>query len=294
MKIARIATAEGPTVVIVLGGNAYSVSSLLGVEESKVERDFYNISFEFDRNDLGNPVGKFSDLKKLVPVPEVKSIRDFYAFETHVREARRSRGLDMVPEWYKYPIFYFSNTSNLYSSGSDVPVPSYTREMDFELEIAIVIGKDGKNITSEYAWDHVFGLTLANDWSARDIQREEVKVGLGPSKAKDFATSLGPLLVTREEILARKQSNGKIDLEVGATVNDIKYSSGNLSSIYWDIEKLIEWASLESRLRTGDVLMTGTVGTGCIVESGKYPWLKHGDKVVLTADVIGELENTVI
>jgi fumarylacetoacetate (FAA) hydrolase len=294
MKIARVLYENEPTVVVVRDGMAYSVPSALGMESSRVEGEFYSIPTLMSNATLKNPLGDFATMDKLIPLPDVLSIRDFYAFETHVREARKKRGLDMAPEWYRYPVFYFSNTSNLYPSGSSVPIPSYTREMDFELEIAMVIGKEGKNIKAEDAWNYVFGFMIANDWSARDIQREEVKVGLGPAKAKDFATSLGPLIVTTDEILRKRQSNGKINMNVSATVNGTRYSSANLNSIYWDIERLIEWASLESRLRAGDVIMTGTVGTGCILESGEHPWLKGSDRVVLFADDIGQLENVVV
>ncbi|MEM0155003.1 MAG: fumarylacetoacetate hydrolase family protein [Thermoplasmataceae archaeon] len=294
MKIARVLHRNEPTVVLVENGKAYPVHSMLGMAPERVEREFYNLPSLLVDHIPREAAGDFSTMDKLIPLPDVRSIRDFYAFETHVREARKKRGLDMVPEWYKFPVFYFSNTSNLYPSGGTVPIPSYTREMDFELEIAVVIGRDGKNIQAKDAWHYVFGLTVANDWSARDIQREEMKVGLGPAKAKDFATSLGPLIVTADEILQRKQRDGKINLKMTASVNGSTYSSANLNSIFWDIEKLIEWASLESRLRVGDVIMTGTVGTGCILESGDHPWLKSGDVIILSADLIGQLENVVV
>ena len=299
MKIARVLDYGRPSWVTVIGEYAYSLSSITGMDGSAMDASFYDQISRMTDNDGKfsvdqEPIGRFDDLKKLIPVPEVRSIRDFYAFETHVRNARRKRGLDMIPEWYRYPVFYFSNTSNLYPAGSDVPIPSYTKEMDYELEIAIVISTDGRNIAAERAWDHILGLTLANDWSARDMQREEMKVGLGPSKGKDFATSIGPALVTKDEILRHRNKNGKIDLDMKATVNGVVYSSGNLNSIYWDIEKLVEWASMESWIRAGDIIMTGTVGTGCILESQDHPWLKHGDRVILSSDMIGNLDNTLV
>ena len=299
MKIARVLDNGRPSWVTVIGEYAYSLSSIIGMDGSAMDASFYDQISRMTDNDGKfsvdqEPIGRFDDLKKLIPVPEVRSIRDFYAFETHVRNARRKRGLDMIPEWYRYPVFYFSNTSNLYPAGSDVPIPSYTKEMDYELEIAVVISRDGRNIAAERAWDHILGLTLANDWSARDMQREEMKVGLGPSKGKDFATSFGPVLVTKDEILRHRNKNGKIDLDLKATVNGVVYSSGNLNSIYWDIEKLVEWASMESWIRAGDIIMTGTVGTGCILESQDHPWLKHGDRVILSSDMIGNLDNTLV
>ncbi|MCL4330688.1 MAG: fumarylacetoacetate hydrolase family protein [Candidatus Thermoplasmatota archaeon] len=299
MKIARILQDGKPLTVAVRGENAYSISRAVGVDDAALELSFYDQISQIAET-AGTltldqqPIGRFKEMNKLIPVPEVRSIRDFYAFETHVKNARRKRGLDMIPEWYRYPVFYFSNTSNLYPAGSDVPIPAYTKEMDYELEIAIVISRDGRNIPAERAWDHILGITLANDWSARDMQREEMKVGLGPSKGKDFATSIGPVLVTKDEVLSHRNTEGKIDLDMKATVNGIVYSSGNLNSIYWDIEKLIEWASMESWIRAGDVIMTGTVGTGCILESQDHPWLKRGDRVILSSDMIGNLDNTLI
>ena len=299
MKIARVLNDGEPSFVAVIGEYAYSLSGIIGMDDSAIGASFYD-QVRRMTDTAGKliidqePVGRFDGVKKLIPVPEVRSIRDFYAFETHVRNARRKRGLDMIPEWYRYPVFYFSNTSNLYPAGSDVPIPSYTKEMDYDLESAFVISRVGRNIAAERAWDHILGLTLANDWSARDMQREEMKVGLGPSKGKDFATSIGPVLVTKDEILGHRNKDGKIDLDMKATVNGVVYSSGNLNSIYWDVEKLVEWASMESWIRAGDVIMTGTVGTGCILESQDHPWLKHGDRVILSSDMIGNLDNTLV
>ncbi len=239
---------------------------------------------------------RLSNKDLLVPVPGVTSIRDFYSFEEHVRKARARRGLDMVPEWYDIPAYYYSSTSMLYPSGSTIPYPSFTSELDYEMEVAAVIGKEGINIRREDALSHVLGITLANDWSARDLQRKEMKIGLGPSKSKDFATSLGPYLTTLDELDDSKESDDRFDIAVEGYVNGKKYSAGNVKDMHWSFSELIEYASKGTRLRKGDVIMSGTVSTGCILELGpeEYGWLKRGDVVSIKSPILGELTNEVV
>jgi fumarylacetoacetate (FAA) hydrolase len=232
----------------------------------------------------------------LVPLPRVTSIRDFYSFEEHVRKARAMRGLDMAPEWYEIPAYYYSSTSMIFPSGSSVPYPIFTSELDYEMEVAAVIGKEGINIKREDALSHVLGLTLANDWSARDLQQKEMKIGLGPSKSKDFATSLGPYITTVDELEDLMESGDRFDISVEAYVNGRKYSSGNIRDMHWPFSELIEYASKGTRLRKGDVIMSGTVSTGCILELGteEYGWLKRGDVVSIRSPALGELINEVV
>ncbi len=232
----------------------------------------------------------------LVPVPRVTSIRDFYSFEEHVRKARARRGLDMVPEWYDIPAYYYSSTSMLYPSGSSIPYPPFTSELDYEMEVAAVIGKEGINIRREDALSHILGLTLANDWSARDLQRKEMKIGLGPSKSKDFATSLGPYITTLDELDDFKESDDRFDIAVETYVNGKRYSAGNVKDMHWSFSELVEYASKGTRLRKGDVIMSGTVSTGCILELGpeEYGWLKRGDVVSIKSPILGELTNEVV
>ncbi|MHB1471887.1 MAG: fumarylacetoacetate hydrolase family protein, partial [Thermoplasmataceae archaeon] len=229
----------------------------------------------------------------LIPVPKVNQIRDFYAFEEHVRRSRESRGLEMVPEWYEFPAFYYSGTSNLFGSNDPIPYPSYSSEVDYELEVGAVIGKEGRNISRGEAREYIFGLVLMNDWSARDVQRKEMKIGLGPAKSKDFATSFGPFIVSMDELVDLTNQEGKIDVDLSASVNGNHYSSGNLKSIHWDFEDMIAWASQETTLRPGDIMMSGTVGTGCILEIGheEYGWLKRGDTVQFHSDILGDTSN---
>ena len=236
-----------------------------------------------------------------LPLPEsFPSFRDFYAFEAHVKNARRKRGLEMVPEWYEAPVFYFSNIASI--TGPDVPVrkPPETDELDYELELGVVIGREGRDIPVEEADDYVLGFTLINDWSARDVQRREMKVGLGPAKGKDFATSVGPHLVTPDEledrVLPDRSRGRRYDLAMTAHVNGVEYSRGNARDMNWTFAELIAVASRNTVLRPGDLIGSGTVGTGCITEfpDGTRPWLKPGDVVRLEIERVGVMENPVV
>jgi fumarylacetoacetate (FAA) hydrolase len=224
------------------------------------------------------------------------TLRDFYAFETHVKTANRNRGQEVPENWYKFPVFYFSNPNNNYGHEDTIPYPAYTHALDYELEIAIVIGKPGINIQPEDAADHIFGYTIFNDWSARDLQVQEMKVNFGPVKSKDFACSFGPVIVTRDEIADRATDRtGIYDLDMVARVNGSELSRGNFNDIYWSFGDMIARASQSVMLRPGDVIGSGTVGTGCLYELTKNqgPWLQHGDVVELEIERIGVLRNTV-
>ena len=212
-----------------------------------------------------------------VPVAHPPSIRDFYAFEQHVKTARARRGQDVPPEWYEIPIFYFSNPAGVYGPEQDVPYPGGTRELDYELEVAAIIGDAGR----------IGGFTVMNDWSARDLQRAELRVGLGPAKGKDFATSLGPIVVTPDEFPG---TNGAMI----ARVNGEERSRGDLADMYHGWDAIVSRAAMNTSLRAGDVLGSGTVGTGCILEHGDGRWLHRGDVVELEVEGIGVLRNRVV
>ena len=224
------------------------------------------------------------------------TLRDFYAFETHVKTANRNRGQDVPENWYKFPVFYFSNPNNNYGHEDTIPYPSYTQALDYELEIAVVIGKPGKDIQPEHAAEHIFGYTIFNDWSARDLQGQEMRVNFGPVKSKDFACSFGPVIVTQDELADRATERAGIyDLSMIARVNGQELSRGNFNDIYWTFGDMIARASQSVMLRPGDVIGSGTVGTGCLYELTKNqgPWLQHGDVVELEIERIGVLRNTV-
>jgi fumarylacetoacetate (FAA) hydrolase len=233
------------------------------------------------------------------PLPTPRSFRDFYAFEAHVKTARARRGLEMVPEWYQFPVFYFSNHAAFVGPDAPVKRPKATQSLDYELEIACVIGKGGRDISVEQADEHIAGYCVLNDWSARDLQREEVKVGLGPAKGKDFATSMGPWLVTPDElddVRIRGEKGDRYDLAMVARVNGAEYSRGNFRDIHYTFAEMIARASADCPLYPGDVIGSGTVGTGCILELGteRFSWLQPGDTVELEVERLGVLKNVII
>ena len=226
----------------------------------------------------------------------VISFRDFYAFEQHVKTCRAKRGLEMIPQWYDQPVFYFSNAQSLVRDGADITPPQGCNELDYELELGIVIGKPGRNIAVEDAWDHIAGFTIVNDFSARDLQRNEMAVGLGPSKGKDFATAVGTNLVSVDSVRDRINSDNKIDLSMTASVNGKVLSQGNANTMYFSWPQIVAHASRDVTLARGELLGSGTVGTGCILELGPENtdgWLKPGDVVELTIEELGTLKNTI-
>ncbi len=217
------------------------------------------------------------EVQLLPPVRHPPSVRDFYAFEAHVRNARAVTGRGEVPpEWYEIPTFYFSNPNAIYGPDEEIPYPEGTEALDYELEVAAVIGVDGA----------IGGFTVMNDWSGRDLQRQEMRIGLGPAKGKDFATSLGPVVVTPDEL-------GDLRLEMVARVNGEERSRGNLGDMYHSWEAIVAHAALNTRLLPGDVLGSGTVGSGSILERGDGRWLQPGDEVELEVEGIGILRNRV-
>ncbi|MBA2225044.1 fumarylacetoacetate hydrolase family protein [Thermogemmata fonticola] len=233
-----------------------------------------------------------------MPAPfTVASIRDFYAFEEHVRTCRAHRGLDMVPQWYQVPVFYFSNPAAVIGDGDPVWAPRGSQELDYELELAAVVARPARDLPADdTALECLAGFTIMNDWSARDLQRVEMAVGLGPSKSKDFATSLGPRIVPLEELRDRYRE-GRLHLEMAAWVNGRRYSHGNAGSMYWTWPQLLAHASRDTELRPGDVLGSGTVGSGCILELTPQAvggWLRPGDVVELTIERLGCLRNVVV
>jgi fumarylacetoacetate (FAA) hydrolase len=224
------------------------------------------------------------------------TLRDFYAFETHVKTANRNRGQEVPENWYKFPVFYFSNPNNNYGHEDEIPCPAYTQALDYELEIAAVIGKRGINIRPEEAPNHIFGFTIFNDWSARDLQVQEMKVNFGPVKSKDFASSFGPVIITLDEMADKATDRpGVYDLEMTARVNGQELSRGNFKDIYWSFGEMIARASQSVYLNPGDVIGSGTVGTGCLYELTKNqgPWLNAGDVVELEIERIGVLRNSI-
>lgn len=237
--------------------------------------------------------GEFTFLPPIVRPP---AFRDFYAFEQHVKTARARRGLEVPPAWYEVPVFYFSNHNALVGHDAPVHAPAGSVELDYELELGVVIGRGGRDVPAERAWEHVAGFTIVNDLSARDLQRKEMSVGLGPAKGKDFATAVGPWLVPRRDFDDRI-AGGQLTLEMIARVNGRERSRGNVATLHHSIPQMIAFASRDAGLFPGDLIGTGTVGSGCILELGPENtggWLKPGDVVELEIERIGILRTPIV
>jgi 2-keto-4-pentenoate hydratase/2-oxohepta-3-ene-1,7-dioic acid hydratase in catechol pathway len=251
------------------------------------------------RPEADGEVVALEGVRLLAPVAEPPSIRDFYAFEQHVRTARSRRGLEMHPDWYELPVFYFTNPAAVLGPGDPVAAPPRSAELDYELEVACVLGRNGRNLRLEDADEAVAGFMVMNDWSARDIQRREMALSLGPAKGKDFATSLGPVLVTAAEF-APGGLREVPSAVMTATVNGVEWSRADLDGLWWSFAELLAYASEAAPVRRGDVLGSGTCGTGCILElslvhgADKYPYLQPGDQVELEVSGLGVLANPVV
>jgi 2-keto-4-pentenoate hydratase/2-oxohepta-3-ene-1,7-dioic acid hydratase in catechol pathway len=240
-----------------------------------------------------------AEARLLAPVAEPPSIRDFYAFEQHVRTARARRGLEMHPDWYELPVFYFSNPAAVLGPGDPVAAPPRSAELDYELEVACVLGRGGANLRLEDADQAVAGFMVMNDWSARDVQRREMALSMGPVKGKDFATSLGPTLVTAAEF-APGGLREVPSAVMTARVNGAEWSRADLDGLWWSFAEMLVYASEAAPVRRGDVLGSGTCGTGCILElslvhgADRFPYLQPGDEVELEVAGLGVLANRVV
>jgi fumarylacetoacetate (FAA) hydrolase len=235
------------------------------------------------------------------PVHKVASFRDSYCFVEHVRNARSKRGLDVAEEWYLNPVFYFSNHQTIVGHLADVEAPKIGKWLDYELEVGCVIGREGKDIPVDRAEEYIAGYTVINDWSLRDVQRQEMASGLGPCKGKDFATSMGPWLVTPDELEDRRSGKG-YDLRMTAKVNGTTLSDNNWNTIHFSFAEMIARFSAGVTLYPGDVIGSGTTGRGCLLEIGPQPevckgeggWLGAGDEVELEIERLGVLRNRIV
>jgi fumarylacetoacetate (FAA) hydrolase len=253
------------------------------------------------KTDPSFPSIPLADVELLAPIPNPPSMRDGYAFRQHVEAARRNRGVEMIAEFDNFPIFYMTNHLAVSGPGKCAVMKEHLKRLDFELEAAIVIGKKCRNVKAEEADACIFGYTIMNDWSARALQMEEMKLSLGPAKGKDFNTSLGPWLVTRDELVPARipgPRGERYDLAMKAWVNGKQVSSGNLKDMTWTFAELVERASYGVTLYPGDVIGSGTVGTGCFMELNgskitDNQWLQVGDTVKLSIDRLGELDHVI-
>lgn len=277
--------------------------------------DYYEILVSLNKSieegkiaqEKGRPV---ENLHLLAPVPFPTSCRDAYAFRQHVAAARRNRKVEMIPEFDQYPVFYFTNHHGIQGPGDVFCMPDHFHKLDFELEAAVVICKPGRNIKAEQADNYIAGLMIMNDLSARTLQMEEMKLNLGPAKGKDFATAIGPMLVTLDElekyeVKAKENHKGKTwNLKMSCKVNGEQVSEGNLSDMDWTFAEIIERCSYGVTLHPGDVIGSGTVGTGCFLELNgtgkldnpdyKEQWLQENDQIEMEIEALGVLHNTII
>ena len=230
------------------------------------------------------------------PILAPPTFRDFYAFEQHVGTMWKRRDMEIPEAWYRLPIFYFSNTSEIRGPDEPVWAPRGSSELDYELEVAALVDTPVQDLDAARGEEAIGGYLILNDWSARDLQREETTVRLGPAKGKDFASSIGPWLVTPDELTDARSGKG-YDLAMTASVNGAELSRGSWSSAHFSFGEMVERASADVRLRPGDLLGSGTVGTGCLLEIrdetlGRY--LEPGDTVSLAIERLGELTAPVV
>ena len=265
--------------------------SLLDDDGETLERVGQRLERDLDR------ILPLASVTLLPPIPSPPSIRDFYAFENHARAGRRSRGLDLPAEWFQIPVFYFSNPGSLIGHDAVIEAAPGSAMMDYEAEVAAIVGLGGRNLSPGQAGRHIIGYSVLNDWSARDLQRQEMLVGLGPAKGKDFASTMGPCLVTPDE-LEPFRKGAAYDLAITAAVDGVEYTRGNLADIHWSFEEMLSFASRGVTLRPGDIFGSGTCGTGCIVElsqmlgADRYPWLRPGNRVEVSVEHLGSIANT--
>jgi 2-keto-4-pentenoate hydratase/2-oxohepta-3-ene-1,7-dioic acid hydratase in catechol pathway len=240
-----------------------------------------------------------ADATLRAPIPSPPSVRDFMSFEEHVKTSTEAIGQQLDPGWYERPVFYFSNPAAVCGPGEPVAIPPGATELDYELEVAAYIGRPGRDIAPEDAEAHIAGYTILNDWSARDLQVREMRQLLGPAKGKDSATTMGPMFVTPDELEPFRAGNGH-RLTMTASVNGRPYSRGDWSTLHWSFGQMIAYASRGTQLVPGDVIGSGTVGTGCILELSRvhgveaYPYLQPGDEVTLEVEGLGAISNVVV
>jgi 2-keto-4-pentenoate hydratase/2-oxohepta-3-ene-1,7-dioic acid hydratase in catechol pathway len=269
------------------------VATDAGAAEAIVEGEFVRLRDSEDTLAL--------DTVRLLPPVEPPSIRDFLTFEQHVEGMVKLHDppREIHPQWYEAPTFYFSNPHSLVGAHDDVPVPPGCNVFDYELEVAVVIGRDGRDVTPAAARDHILGYTILNDWSARDLQFAEMQVGLGPAKGKDSAITLGPWIVTVDELEPYRRGD-RLDLELEVLLNGERIGGDTLASMAWSFEDLVAYASRGTWVRTGDVLGSGTCGGGCLAElwgrrGRREPRpLAAGDVVTMNVEGIGTISNRVV
>jgi 2-keto-4-pentenoate hydratase/2-oxohepta-3-ene-1,7-dioic acid hydratase in catechol pathway len=247
----------------------------------------------------GNPAAAMDSLALLAPL-DPPSMRDFMVFEEHIRPAWAHQGRPQGPDvWYEQPIGYFSNVASMRGPRDAIEIPGGSERLDFELEVGAVVSRTVRSVSPDDAAAAIAGYVVLCDWSARDLQFREMEGSLGPYKGKDFASALGPVLVTPDEIADRRDGGG-FDLLMTASVNGREYGHDHWSSATWSFEELISYASWNSVVEAGALIGSGTCQGGCILElslrhgSEQYPWLAPGDHVSLAIERLGSIEADVL
>lgn len=317
MKIVTYTYKNNTDLGLVINDSIYSLSSISGSMNEFLkmgESAMQNAKSieESIKNNLSDSKGiSMSQIVLLAPVPNPPSCRDAYAFRQHVATARRNRGVDMIPEFDQFPIFYFTNHNAILGPSQDIVcMPDHMQRLDFELEAAIVIGKKGRNVKAAEADDYIAGYLIMNDMSARALQMEEMKLNLGPAKGKDFCTIIGPYLVTPDELADRKvdtlsgHEGDTYSLEMKCWVNGELLSQGNMQDMNWTFAEIVERCAFGTDILPGDVIGSGTVGTGCLLELNgthklKDPnyepvWLKDGDIIEMEIERLGRIKNKIV
>ena len=292
-------------------GIMLSESSLADISPLVSSNDIKDLIRSFHRhkdsllNLKKNNLASYSinEVKLLSPIPLPNSLRDAYSFKQHVETSRANRGLAMIKEFDDFPVYYYSNHNSVKGPGEISIAKELSRKIDYEVEIAVIIGKEGINIKASDAYKYIFGLTIMNDLSSREIQAKEMKLNLGPAKGKDFATSLGPYIVTLDELeeittLSNDTEEIHFNIPLECRVNDKVLSRDNLSNMHWSFSKIIERISMGTRIYPGDVIGSGTCATGCLLElnsnpNAKIQWLEDADTVEINAGALGVLKNTI-
>jgi len=304
---------------LLVDGNMYPIAEInsnLSSQMSDLLSDWENskaacldIESDIKAGNHANLATAYNENGVLSPVPNPTSCRDGYAFRQHVASARKNRGVEMIPEFDQFPIFYFTNHNAIQGPGDIDCMPDHFEKLDFELEAAIVVGKRGRNIKASEADEYIAGYMIMNDMSARAMQMEEMRLNLGPAKGKDFSTVIGPYFVTPDELEAYKvdckpgHTGNAYNLTMTCKVNGVELSRGNVADMDWTFAEILERCAYGTDIIPGDVIGSGTVGTGCFLElngtakrnnpDAVPQWLQPNDEVVMSIDALGTLNNTI-
>ena len=317
MKIVTYTNGKGNDLGLLVDEKIYSLNTIassmnnfLQMGESAMEKA-KNIEKSILNGSSNLKSVSLTETKLLAPVPHPTSCRDAYAFRQHVATARRNRGVDMIPEFDQFPIFYFTNHNAILGPTDEIVcMPDHMQKLDFELEVAIVIGKKGRNIKAKDADNYIAGYLIMNDMSARALQMEEMRLNLGPAKGKDFCTIIGPYLVTKDELedkkveTAESHNGNTYNLKMKCWVNGELLSEGNMKDMNWTFAEIVERCAYGADILPGDVIGSGTVGTGCLLELNgthklKNPdyepvWLKDGDIIEMEIEGLGKIKNKIV